>query len=276
MSYRATWRFRLPDQRTKNAIRNAWTLYTQQKYAPSADAFEALIRTAIPGARLYYYAAAANKSAGRLARAKQLCQYITTNFATSPEASYVQKLFPEDSPKTASASPLAGLPAHLKGKTVDELMQTEEGRQALKDAMNQNAAGSTPSKVSAVASASGSRRTVPVAKAGASIARGQVFTDDIIEIEGVDGITHFGTYSRCAFECSLAAMALLPHGRKMLAEMIKCPNPSQDIYAVRFPGNGGEYLVTPQKMEEYGIKDKALWATLIHCAEWMSNSQGWF
>lgn len=91
----------------------------------------------------------------------------------------------------------------------------------------------------------------------------------------MDGITHFGPYSRCEFECSLAALALLPKGRALIASMIKCPN-SQDIYVVRFPGNGGEYQITPQKMEEYGIKDKALWASLIHCAEWMSNSQGDF
>ena len=259
----------------EKAIRNAWTLYTQQKYVSAADAFEAIIRVSTPNARLYYYSAAASKMAGRTPRAKQLCQYITTNFSTSPEATYVQKLFPEDAPQTAAASPTPGLPAHLKGKSVDELMQTEEGRLALKNAMNAGGTASGAASSSGTASSS-SRVAAATSKGGGALPRGQVFTDDIVAVDGAEGITHFGSYSMSEFECSLAAMALLPKGRKMLAAMIRCPSPGQDVYIVRFPGNGGEYQVTPQKMEEYGIKDKALWATLIHCAEWMSNSQGDF
>ncbi|MGH9550084.1 MAG: hypothetical protein ACRD3W_11945, partial [Terriglobales bacterium] len=37
----------------ETALRSAWALYTQQKYGASADAFEALIRTSAPSARLY-------------------------------------------------------------------------------------------------------------------------------------------------------------------------------------------------------------------------------
>src|SRR5271156_1802715 len=72
----------------ETALKNAWALYTQQKYVASADAFEALIRTATPNARLYYYAASANKNCNRLARAKQLCQYVITNFPKSAEAGF--------------------------------------------------------------------------------------------------------------------------------------------------------------------------------------------
>lgn len=269
-----------PDE---TGIRSAWTLYTQQKYVPSADAFEALIRTSSPNARLYYYSAVASKAAGRNMRAMQLCQYISTNFPASPEASYVQKLFPGNTSKPVISSSGGSLPEHLKGRSVDELMQSEEGRQALKEMMSSSSSSSASSSSSSssksrtsVASAS-SRTTASASSSSASglLPRGQIFTSDLIAIEGADGITHFGPYSRCEFECSLAALALLPKGRTLLASMIKCPN-SQDIYVVRFPGNGGEYQITPQKMEEYGIKDKALWASLIHCAEWMSNSKGDF
>src|SRR5688572_12205107 len=75
------------------AFRSAWALCTQQKYAASADAFEALIRTATPNARLYYYAAVANRSANRTARAKQLADYVINNFPNTAESAQAQKMF---------------------------------------------------------------------------------------------------------------------------------------------------------------------------------------
>lgn len=254
---------------SETAIRSAWTLYTQQKYAPSADAFEALVKTSLPNARLYYYAAAASKAAGRVARARQLCQYISANFSTSPEAGYVRKLFPEGAPQaSASGAPGAsvGLPAHLKGKSVDELMQTEEGRQALTNAMNQTA--STASASSAASAAS--KTSTPASKSSRS--PDAVFTADMIAMEGADGITQFVGYPDAGFECSLAAMAMLSRGREILAEMIRCPS-RQDIYLVRFPNSATEYQITPAKMETYRMKDKALWATLIHGAVRESNAR---
>jgi hypothetical protein len=249
----------------ESAIRNAWNLYTQQKYVPSADAFEALIRTSAPSSRLYYYAAAANKAAGRLARAKQLCQYISTNFSTSAEAGYVQQLFPSDTAKSTSSAP-AGLPEHLKGKSIDELMQSEVGRQALKDALGKGGAASpkvTSGSTSAPVPTTSSRA---VSKSGSTITipRDAAFSPEIIAAEGADGITQFVRYPDAGFECSLAALALLPRGRELIASMIRCPS-AQDIYFVRFP-NGPEFQITPAKMEQYRMKDKALWATLIHGA----------
>lgn len=247
----------VPDE---TAIRNAWALYTQQKYAPSADAFEALIKTSSPNARLYYYSAAASKAAGRTGRAKQLCQYISTNFSRSPEASYVLKLFPEDVPQAAAAPSMAGLPSHLKGKSVDELMETEEGRQALKNAMAASAPAASPSS-SRTAHASAST----TATMRSTRPRDAAFTADIIAIEGANGITPFVKYPDAGLECIMAAMALLPRGREIIADMIRCPS-SQDIYIVRFPNSSTDYQITPEKMESYQMKDKALWATIIHGA----------
>ncbi|MBA3994421.1 MAG: hypothetical protein C0469_12905 [Cyanobacteria bacterium DS2.3.42] len=247
---------------SETAIRNAWALYTQQKFAPSADAFEALIRTSAPDARLYYYSAAANKAAGRAARARQLCQYITANFSTSPEAGYVQKLFPDAAGKSAASAPV-GLPAHLKGKSVDELMQTEEGRQALTNAMVQSEGGTVTKKTSTTKTTTTSTTTTSTSKSARPA--DAVFTADIIAMEGADGITQFVGYPDAGFECSLAAMALLSRGREILADMIRCPS-RQDIYLVRFPNSATEYQITPAKVETYRMKDKALWATLIHAA----------
>ena len=63
----------------------------------------------------------------------------------------------------------------------------------------------------------------------------------------------------------MAALAMLPRGQELMASMITSPGPG--AYTVHFPGNGGEYSITPQKMEEIRLRDKTLWATLIHCAQ---------
>ena len=112
---------------------DAWTLYSQQKYSASADAFDELIRSSKPNPRLYYYAALANRSSSRLARARQLCKYIVTNFPSTTEAAYAQKLYPDSAPKAASVSD--GLPESLKGKSIQELMKSEEGRKAVEEAL---------------------------------------------------------------------------------------------------------------------------------------------
>jgi hypothetical protein len=235
------------------AVRNAWNLYTLQKYAESSDAFEALIRTSTPNARLYYYAALANKGANRKARAKQLCDYITTNFPNSSESAYVQKLFV---PTTA-----ADLPEILKGKKLEELIQTEEGRKALKEALSKNGANTPASPVvAATSSPSVSTPAVPAV-------RNQAFTAYSIAVDGPNGITQFGQDPNCWFECSMAALAMSPRGQQLIAGMIRSYGP--DTYIVRFPGDGTEYTINKQKMDEWGVRDKALWATLIHCAQAM-------
>lgn len=244
------------------AIRNAHSLYLQKKYVPSAEAYEVLIRSSAPSSRLYYYAAAANKAAGRLPRAKQLCLYITTNFASSPEAVYAQKLFTEDAPSAAAASSSSpsGLPAHLKGKSIDELMQTEEGRQALKNAVSSTgtAGGSMPSATSTASS-----KTTTI-HAG-SRPRDLVFAASQIAGDGPDGITPYVRYPDAGLECSMAALALLPRGQELLAGSIRRPG-TDETYIVRFPNSARDYIITAASMEKYRMKDKALWASLIHSA----------
>ncbi len=244
----------------ENAIRNAYALYVQQKYSASADAFEALIRISAPGSRLYYYAAAANKAAGRVPRAKQLCQYITTNFASSAEAAHAQKLFPEDAPAaTASAASASGsvLPAHLKGKSIDELMQTEEGRQALKNAMGSGgAAGSSSPSTSTTKTAvvvTGSRQ------------KDLVFTAAQVAADGPDGITPYIKYPDAGLECSMVALVMLPKGQELIAGMIRRPG-NDDAYIVRFPNSSRDFRITQAAMDRYLMKDKALWASIIHSA----------
>jgi len=245
------------------AVRSAWALYNQQKYAASADAFEALIRTSTPNARLYYYAALANKNSNRTARATQLSQYVISYFPGSAEATSLQKLFSGST--SASADMSDSLPASLKGKSVEELMQTEEGRKALKEALNkQKATTSTAAVV-------GSSKPLITEKHAATRESNQAFTAEAIAEDGSNGISQFISYPDSCFECSLAALAMLPNGRELLARTIRGSS-REGAYIVRFPADGVDYTITPKEIEECRVRDKAMWATLIHCAVVMKAS----
>lgn len=238
----------------ETALRNAWALCTQRKYVASADAFEALIRTSTPNARLYYYAAAANRSCNRLARAKQLSDYVIANFPQSAEAVQAKQLFPQAAATTIADSGVpAGLTEALKNKSLEELMQTEEGRKALKDALKKPAGSATASY------------GIPSTKASSK--SNSAITQEDIASESVGGITEFG-HSDGSFESALGALSMLPRGQKLIAEMIR-PGDAPNTYKVRFPGDTTEYRMTPQNMESCGIRDKALWSTLIRCAQSM-------
>lgn len=263
------------------ALRNAYALYCQQKYAISADAFELLLRKSTPNARLYYYAALANKGANRTARAKQLCQYVIANFSSSAEAKSARTMFDASTAAAASVVGSTGsqsdssgaLPAELNGKTFGELMQTEEGRQKLKEALSkQKLAGVSASSASSVSSpqilssASVPQRVSP--KLQQSKDTQHVFDAASVSESGADGITQFSYYPPCWFESAMAALAILPRGQQMLAQMIRTSG-ADGTCVVRFPNDGIDYLITPKKLEESRLKDKALWASLIHCAATM-------
>jgi hypothetical protein len=242
---------------SETALRSAWALYTQQKYRESSDAFEQLIASSTPSARLYYYAALANRACNRTARAKQLCQYISTTFASSPEAAYAQKLYPSAAPQTASSSGGSGegeadeVPASLKGLTAEQLLQSEEGRNYIKHKAERQLASA---KVSPMLSKS---------KGGRQGER--VFTPADIAREGANGIDQM-YYPNCWFESTMSTLAQLPRGQRLMADMVRY-GPKEGTYVVRFPGDGNEYNITEKLLEEKGIHNKALWATLIECGQ---------
>ncbi len=238
----------------ESAMGNAWALYNQQKYAASADAFEALIRSSAPNARLYYYSALANRGSNRSVRAKQLCQYVITNFPGTTEAAYAQKLYPDAAPKTASTAD--ALPDALKGKNMQELMKSAEGRKAVEDAL---------AKKEASTAAGAAKVSLMVAKSKGRKIGDRVFTADDIARDGVGGIDQM-FYPNCWFESSMSALAMLPRGQKLMADMIRF-GAKEGNYVVRFPGDGAEYAINEEALEKSGIHDKALWATLIECAQ---------
>lgn len=233
---------------------NAYALYNQQKYAQAADAFEALIRTATPNARLYYYAVLANRGSNRMARAHQLCQYLVANFPSTTEASYAERLYPDTAPKSSKGAD--ELPDALKGKSVAELMKTEEGRKAVEAAL---------AKKDSAAAAAAATVSPAMAKSKGGRAGDRVFSAQDIGKDGEGGIDQM-YYPNCWFESSMSALAMLPRGRKLMADMVRYGGKPGD-YVVRFPGDGAEYTITDKILEDSGIHDKALWATLIECGQ---------
>ncbi len=266
---------------TQSAIdmRNAWSLYGQQKFAASADAFEAIIRTSAPSARLYYFAVLANRGCGRNARAKQLSDYVTAHFPTTQESAFCQKLFPTSTARSQEPE----LPESVKNAlppAMQAMLQTAEGRQAIREAMAKDPksfetvkAAEKQGLLTKTTIASARRVLTPKQEFGAKTRTGRPFTAEDIARDGAGGIDQ-SRFPNCWFEASMSALAELPRGQQLMASMIRYGEPGS--YVVRFPGDGKEYVVSESFMEQNGIHDKALWASIIECAQVQKfpNNQG--
>jgi hypothetical protein len=131
----------------------ALQLYNQKAYGPATDAFERLIRTSTPEPNLYYYAALANQGSLQEARAKQLFQYIVTNFPQTLWARYAKLALASQPSQASSAgssansmpvskdSAISELPDAVRAKLpkeMQDMLHTPAGQQAVKEAMLQN------------------------------------------------------------------------------------------------------------------------------------------
>jgi len=223
---------------------SAWAQYNEKKFNESAISFESVLRTSPPSVQLCYHAALANFAANKRGRARQLCQYIVQNFGTTREAQFAKKLFPElavvtktetktsDNAKVADAQKADTKPRRKKASNDDD---DEEDAETAKFAMDKNA------------------------RSGAL-----AFTAQQIAADGASGIDQ-AFNPNCWFEASMAALAALPKGQRLLASMIKIGD--KDTYVVRFPGDGQEYKITENDLNNVGVSDKSLWAALIECAQ---------
>jgi len=90
------------------------------------------------------------------------------------------------------------------------------------------------------------------------------FSTDEIAKEGANAIDQ-SRYPNCWFEASMSALAQLPRGQRMLANMIHYGD--GDKYIVRFPGDGKEYVVSEEDAKDAGITNRAVWASLLECAQ---------
>lgn len=219
---------------------SAWKLYTLKQYDASANAFEKVFTTAKPEPRLYYYAGLANTAAHRNARAKQLFDYVITNFAGTPECELARKA----SAYLVQSGTASGTTGQKSGGAAPAACEK---------------ATSTSSAVASLGSTSEKATEKAVRKKGAF-----VFTPEDIAREGASGIDQTNA-PNCWFECAMSALAQLPKGQRMLARMITFGD--GETYIVRFPGDGREYKITEADLDRAGVKCTALWASLLDYAQ---------
>ncbi|MDZ4833940.1 MAG: C2 family cysteine protease [Candidatus Melainabacteria bacterium] len=285
-----------------HTAQSAWGLYGANRFGESADAFETVIKTSAPTARLYYYAALANYKSNRKARARQLCSYVLGHFSGTQESMLCQQLSASDRDKptatastsSARASTSSGVPGLLTEDKlpadfwasltpdVREKLKTPAGKVALKAAVadfNKRAIAAHHKAESSKHVAS--IRTSPIKDDDEGEGSGGMhkfaadknlkpgaypFTSADIAKDGSNGIDQ-GRNPNCWFEASMASLAELPRGQRLLASMIRSGGPG--AYVVRFPGDGFEYRITEHTLRMKQINDKALWASLIECAQVM-------
>lgn len=248
----------------------------------AADAFEKIIARQCT-ASYAYYAALSNHAAHRENRARQLFEYVSKTFPNSVEGGYSRRMLATiggASPSGSSGSSSGGssaddlpesvralLPANMQG-----MLNTPEGRRAIADAMKQNS-----DKIDAIRQAESTgqvsgKKVIAVGLAPSSLTptleRGSgqgdhPFTAADIAKLGAHAIDQAG-HPNCWFECSMAALAELPRGQRLIASMI---SKRDDKYIVRFPQDGQEYKISMDDLHSEGIEDRALWASLIECAQ---------
>jgi hypothetical protein len=262
---------------TDAQLKSAWALYNQHLYAASAQAFESLLAKCAPSARLYYYAALANRDAGNGARSRQLFQHLVAHYPTTAEGKYAQQCVAAAAPAApaaAAASDDTGLPDLVKDALPPEvraMLGTEQGKAALKTVLaqqagnlaivNQAAAKGILNKQNTQAAAKNALKAPPAARKSVG---DHPFTPEDIARDGAHGIDQ-SRYPNCWFEASMSALAQLPRGQKLISSMIK--NGEKDGYVVRFPNDGVEYKITQEDLDSSGIHDKCKWASILECAE---------
>jgi hypothetical protein len=248
-------------------------LYNKKNFAAAAAAFESIIQTTTPQPRLYYYAGLAYLQSGKQLQANQLFKYIDSNFPNTTEGRYAHQIL--QSKQNASTSNIATennneLPQSLKNTLPDDvqaLLQTEEGKQMTQQIMREQKA-----KIQAIRNAEREGRLnnqpspanlTTFAVANKSYEEHPFKPADIAR-EGAAGIDQ-GRNPNCWFEASISALAQLSRGQRLLSDTIRLRQ--GDKYIIRFHNDGVEYTVTRQDLIRNGIHDKALWASLIECAE---------
>ena len=261
-----------------------WKLYRAKDYAGAANLFDGMTTTGNPGATAYYYAALANQQAAKQLRAKQFFNYIITAFPGSAEAAYSRKNLglPDEGTNTVSAAAQAGdddLPEAVKSKlspAMLEMLKTPAGKQVVMQTLKeQSGAVKTirdaeksgalnTQKASAAQANSSAVAASPKTAVNGRRVGDHPFSPEQIAREGLNGIDQTNA-ENCWFESAMSALAQLPKGQKAISQMITYGQ--GDSYLVRFPGDGVEYKITKDDLSASGVKNTALWASLLDYAE---------
>ncbi len=263
----------------KGGFKEAWALYNNKNYVASADAFETLIKSAAPNGKLFYYATLANFYANRKGRARQLSQYLVANFPGTIESTYCRKLFPDlasssgssGSKADSSSGTITQLPPEILSKLPQEYQDgLRKGEMVAKKGpgnsfvVTSKDAHDEPTTASKIAALTGMKTTSSSQRSSASGVRGaRPFTAADVARDGAAGIDQ-SQNPNCWFEASMAALAELPRGQRLMADMIRYGD--KGSYIVRFPGDGNEYTITEEDLRNT-VHNKAQWASIIEAAQ---------
>lgn len=256
-----------------------FALYEQHKYAQAADRFEQLIKTN-PSARVCYYAALSCRAAARQNRSRQLFEYVVSTYGGTTEASYAQQAlrqYQAVAATNAAQQASHDLPESVKASMPPEMrkmLETPMGKKAVEEILQKRATEIAtirqaeqkglinPQKMKVAVQSSGLAATNLLPKKHGD--KDHPFTAADIARDGANGIDQT-RYPNCWFEASMSSLAQLPRGQRLLSSMIRTKDDSS--YIVRFPNDGVEYVVTDKDIEDSGIHNTAVWASIIECAE---------
>ena len=221
-------------------------LYEQSQYQAAADQFELEAGHSTSG--MTYYAVLANLRCHRTLRAKQLAHYVIERYPGTTEATLCEAVLRSAGDSAGSSKPADDSGASKSSRPADAAGVEKDGARKLLSA-------STPSSASA-ASPAGQPERVQYPR--------KLFTAEEIAKVGASGVDQTSK-PNCWFEASLAALARLPRGQRMIADMITQIDPQ--TYVVKFPNDGNEYKIAKTDLRGEKIHDSALWAGLIDYAE---------
>ncbi len=253
-----------------SALSQAIELYNGKKYSQARDAFERVVAASEPSARLYYYTALANRDSGKPLRARQLFNYLLKNFPNTQEAAFARialdglaKTDPSAGKTTPETKSGSDTKFNTSSKAAAAGQADEKNKSEHKidgDSKLTASSKSGPKEIDA----KGYKLSWKVGEPTKIKATSEYpFSAADIARDGANGIDQM-LYPNCWFEASMAALAELPRGQRLIASMIKYRGAG---YVVRFPGDGVEYLVSKDDLVKRGIQNRALWASLIECAQ---------
>jgi hypothetical protein len=209
-----------------------------------------------------------------------LFQYVADAYPKSPEAT-LAKNFLAVSAKPTIPSPAASsqqLPESIRSALpadMQALLNTEMGKRAVEQALKEHVqeaeairSAERTNRLDREAVASIVRSTAanrsPIQKKAPHPESNYPFAAEDIARDGADGIDQ-SRFPNCWFEASMSALAQLPRGQRLLASMIQ--RRDKDAYTVRFPNDGVEYVISSSDLNQTGIRDHSLWASIIEAAE---------
>jgi hypothetical protein len=253
------------------------SLYEQNQYQAAAEFFET--EAAHSTATVTYYAVLANLRCNRTLRAKQLAHYVLERYPGTTEASLCQAVL-RASGEAVDAGKSEAVASDKSGKSGTSEASGTSGKSEKSGGVPAPATSTATSAATGTGTAT-STKIIGTGKSNAvafadtkqpTSARPaeriqyprQLYTADDIAKVGASGVDQTSN-PNCWFESSLAALAMLPRGQRMIAQMITQVDPQ--TYVVKFPNDGNEYKIDKAELKASKIYDTALWAGLIDCAE---------